>query len=134
MIETKPKDADRAATARFQRTLHPVGRFDPHQVERAGDHRLRRRGQAEPEGLGLALEDAVLVVEAVEIVRQADRVRREGVWAAALGRLGDDSRELGQALDQVALFDGELAGGSALTSASSALRRMPAMRACAYWT
>ena len=76
----------------------------------------------------------MLVVEAVEIVRQADRIGRQRVGAPALGRLGDDTRELGQALDQLSLLDGQLGGGSALTSAPSALRRMPAIRACAYWT
>src|SRR5207253_4391384 len=51
-----------AVTAGILR-LHPLGRVDPDQVEGAGDHGLRRAAQPEPEGLGVALQHAVLVVE-----------------------------------------------------------------------
>ena len=46
----------------------------------------------------------MLVVEAVEVVRDADRVGRERVRAAPLGRLLDDAGKLGQPLDQVLLL------------------------------
>src|SRR4029453_4029758 len=48
--------------------LPPLGSFDPHQVERTGDHRRRRLAQCEPEGLFLALKHTVVVVEAMEVV------------------------------------------------------------------
>ena len=51
------------------------------------------RQSAEPERLRLALEHAVVVVEAVEVVRDADRVRRDRLRPAPLRRLGDDRRE-----------------------------------------
>ena len=75
-----------------------------------------------------------MVVEAVEVVGDADRVRRERVRAAPLRRLGDDSRELGQPLDQLPLLGASAPEGSGEAAASPAFRRMPAIRACAYWT
>src|ERR671932_843081 len=41
---------------------HALGGFDPHEVERARDHRLCRAAQAEAERLRVAPEHAVLVV------------------------------------------------------------------------
>ena len=66
--------------------------LDPDEIEGPRDHALRGEGEREPEGLLLALEHAMLVVEAVEVVGDADRVGREGVRPAALGRLGDVER------------------------------------------
>ena len=66
------------------------------------------RTSAEPERLRLALEHAVLVVEAVEVVGDADRVRRQRLRPAPLDRLRDDAGELGEPLDQLALLRGEL--------------------------
>ena len=65
------------------------------------------RQSAEAERLRVALEHAVLVVEAVEVVGDADRVGRDRVRPAALGGLRDDARELGQPLDQLALLGRE---------------------------
>ncbi len=77
----------------------------------------------------------MVVVEAVEVVGDADRVRGERVRPAPLGRLGDDLGELGQALDELPLLAARARpAGSGAASAPSAFRRMPAMRACAYWT
>jgi hypothetical protein len=84
--------------------LHPLGRLDPHEVERTGDHRGGGLAQREAEGLVVALEDAVVVIEAVEVVGDADRVRRQPMRATALGSLDDDGGELGQALDELALL------------------------------
>ena len=53
--------------------------------------RLRRAAEAEPERLLLALEHAVLVVEAVEVVGDADRVGGDTLRAALRRRLGDDA-------------------------------------------
>ena len=47
------------------------------------------------------------VVEAVKVVGEPDRVDGDRVRAAPLGRLADDSRELGEALDELALLGGE---------------------------
>ena len=66
--------------------------------------------EAEAERLRLGAEHLVVVVEAVEVVGDADRVGRDRVRAAALGRLGDDRGKLGEPLDQVALLGGELGG------------------------
>ena len=52
---------------------------------------------ARPEDLFLALEDAVLVVEAVEVVGQPDRVDRQRMRSAALGRLGHYRRGIRRA-------------------------------------
>ena len=78
----------------------------------------------------------MLVVEAVEVVGDANRVVRERVRAASRNRLLDDVRELGQPLDQILLLGGQLLGTCSrpLLSSVGALRRIPAIRACAYWT
>ena len=75
------------------RSLHALGRVDPDEVETARDHGLRRAAEREPERLLLALEHAVLVVEAVEVVGDADRVLRDPLRPALLRRVGDDRRE-----------------------------------------
>src|SRR6188508_3401342 len=83
--------------------LHPLGCFDPQEVERASDHGRGCLAKSEAERLLLALEHAVVVVEAVEVVGDADGVRREGMRAATLGRLGHDRGELGEPLDELTL-------------------------------
>src|SRR4051794_11236212 len=85
------------------RNLHPLGCFDPHEVERTSDHGRGRPAEREAERLLLALEHAVVVVEAVEVVGDADGVRRQGVRTAALRRLGNERWELGESLDELAL-------------------------------
>ena len=50
----------------------------------------------------------MVVIEAVEVVRNADRVRRDRVRAAPLRRLRDDGGKLGEPLYEVALLGGEL--------------------------
>src|SRR5689334_12151461 len=91
--------------------LHPLGSLDRDQVERLRDHVLRRPTEAEPERLRLAaLEHAVVVVEAVEVVGELDRVGREGVRAAPLRRRLDDAGEVDDPFDQVPLLLRELAG------------------------
>ena len=49
----------------------------------------------------------MVVVEAVEVVRDADRVVRDRVRRAARGRLAHDRRELEEPLDEVALLGRE---------------------------
>src|SRR5439155_14903529 len=85
-------------------TLHPFGRLDADQVEAARDHVLRRTNEYEAELALLALEHAMLVVEAVEVVGHADRVVRERLRRAPLGRIGDERGKLQQPLDQLALL------------------------------
>src|SRR3954447_12808020 len=96
--------------------LHPFGRFDPHQLESAGDDEGCRAAERETKRLLVALQYAMVVVEAVEVVRNADRVGRQGVGPATLGRLLDDGRKLrapldeqtsGEPLDELALFRSE---------------------------
>src|SRR5918995_7304827 len=93
-----------AATHRSYWGLHPVGSLHADEVERARQHGLRRLYEAEPEGLLLALEDSVAVIEAVEVVREPDCVVRKPVGRSALGGLRHDVGELDQPLDQVALL------------------------------
>src|SRR4051812_3933417 len=80
--------------------LHSLRRLDPDQVEGAGDHALRGPAQREAKRLLVALEHAMLVVEAVEVVRDADRVRRQPLRAALLDSVGDDGGELGEPLHE----------------------------------
>src|SRR5581483_5807081 len=75
--------------------LHPLRCLDADELKRACDHRLRRTAEREAEGLLLALEDAVLVVEAVEVVGDADGVGGDGLRPTPLGRLRHDGGELG---------------------------------------
>src|SRR6266540_858003 len=94
--------------------LHALARLDADQVEAARDDRLGRAAKAEPERLRVGLEDAMLVVEAMKVVGDPDRVERDRVGRPSLGRLGRDSGELREPLDQVALLDREVArSGSA---------------------
>src|SRR5438128_2603223 len=73
------------ATSQILRQLHPLRRLHAHQVERTRHDRLSRAAEAEPERLRLAaLEHPVVVVEAVEVVGDVDRVVRELVRAAPL--------------------------------------------------
>jgi hypothetical protein len=69
--------------------------------------RARLRSGIVPKRLRLALEHAVLVVEAVEVIGHADRVGRQPVRATPLDRLLDDARELDEPLDQLPLLGGE---------------------------
>src|SRR5689334_12594161 len=94
----------RSGAARALIGSHPVRCLDADEVEGPRDHRLRRAAEAEPERLLLALEHAMLVVEAVEVVCDADRVRRDALRAAAVGRLPRDRRELGEPFHEVAFL------------------------------
>ena len=69
--------------------------------------------EPQPERLLLGLEDAVLVVEAVEVVRDADRVDRDRVRRPPLGRLRHDAGELEQPLHELALLAREGRRGQA---------------------
>ena len=89
--------------------LHAVRRLDPDEIEGARDHLLRGAAEGEPEGLLLALEHAMLVVEAVEVVGDADRVGRYPLRAALLGGVRGDEGQLGQTLDQLTLLRRERA-------------------------
>src|SRR5213592_2448842 len=84
---------------------HALRRLDSDEVEAACDHGLRRPDEGDPKGpRSPAFEHAVIVVEAVEVVGDVGDVDGEGVRPAPLGRLGDDARELHEALDERALL------------------------------
>src|SRR5205809_101308 len=68
----------RSGACRALTASHPFRCLDPDEVETACDHGLGRAAEAEPERFLLALEHAVLVVEAVEVGVDADLVH-EGV-------------------------------------------------------
>ena len=70
--------------------LHPLRRVHADEIEAAGDDELPGAHEAEAECLLLGLEHAVLVVEAVKVVCDADRVDRDRVRRPPLRRLGDD--------------------------------------------
>src|ERR1700730_1392302 len=89
---------------------HALWRLDPDQVETARDHPLSRAAEREPERLLVAFQYAVLVVEAVKVVGNADRVLRDRLRATLLGRVGGNRGQLGQALDQLPLLRSERSG------------------------
>ena len=96
--------------AHVERSYIRSGASTPTRSRRAGDHVLHRTHELEPKRLLLRLEDAVLVVEAVEVVGDADRVDRDRVRRPPLGRLRDDGGELEEALHELALLDREGCG------------------------
>src|SRR5437870_1176533 len=83
---------------------HPVRCLDADKVEAARDDRLRGAAEGEAEALLLALEDAMLVVEAVEVVGDADRVRGDPLRPALRRGVCDDGGGLREPLDQLLLF------------------------------
>src|SRR5262249_8792588 len=84
----------RSGTARALTGSHPVRCLDSDEVEAARDHGLRRPAEAEPERLLLALEHAMLVVEAVEVVGDPDRVGGNTLRAARRERVRGERRQL----------------------------------------
>ena len=71
------------STADDPKRLHPLRSFHTDEAEASRNHRLRGPDETqETECLGLALEDTVLVVEAMEVVGDADRVVRDRLRAA----------------------------------------------------
>ena len=130
-VRTRSRPVSSSPSARDE-VLHAVGRGDTDEVESPRDHDLGRAAEREPERLLVALEHPMLVVEAVEVVGDADGVRRDSLRAALLRGLGRDGWELGEPLDQLALLRCERAVRLGDISASPAFRRIPAVRACAY--
>ena len=95
--------------ARRRSASHAVGGGDADQVEGACDDRPRRLAEGEAERLRLGAQHFVVVVEAVEVVRNADRIVRNRVCCPPLGRLGGNPWKLDQPLDEVALLRRERA-------------------------
>src|SRR5438067_8472776 len=89
---------------------HPFRRVDPDEAEAASDDSLRRAAKAEPECLLLALEHAVLVVEAMEVVGDADRVGGHALGATLHEGVGDDRRQPGAPLHELPLLGRERSG------------------------
>src|SRR5215471_5105805 len=56
--------------------LHPLRRLDSDEIETARHDELGRTAEGQPERLVLRFEHAMLVVEAVEVVGDPDRVGR----------------------------------------------------------
>ena len=86
------------------------GASTPTRSRERADDVARGRDEREPERLVLAAlrrQHPVVVVEAVEVVGEPDRVHRDRVRAAPLGRLAHDGRELGEPLDELALLGRE---------------------------
>src|ERR1700758_642297 len=88
----------RSGAVRALMGSHPVRCLDADEVEAAGDHGPRRLAEAEPESLLPTLEHAMLVVEAVEVVGDADRVGRDALGAALRERVGGHRGKHGEAL------------------------------------
>src|SRR5690242_15764658 len=101
----------RSGAARALIGSHPFRCLDADEVEAARDHRRRGAAEAEPERLLLALEHSVLVVEAVEVVGDPDRVGRNPLRAALHERVGGDGGQLGEPLDELSLLRGQRARG-----------------------
>src|SRR3954453_10596384 len=100
----------RSGACRALTASHPFRCLDSDEVEAACDHSLGRAAEPEPECLLLALEHSVLVVEAVEVVGDADRVSRDPLRATPDERFRSDPRQLGEALHELTLLRGERAG------------------------
>src|SRR5947199_2513066 len=83
---------------------HPLRCLDSDEVEAARDHPLRRAAEAEPEGLLLALEHAMIVVEAMKVVGDADRVHGHALRPALRDGVRHDRRQLGEALHELPLL------------------------------
>src|SRR5437588_536704 len=60
--------------------------------------------ERQAERLLVRADDSVLVVEAMEVVGNADRVQRDRMRRAAFGRLSHGDAEVGETLDQLALL------------------------------
>src|SRR3954467_12269872 len=101
----------RSGACRALTASHPFRCLDPDEVETARDHGLGRTAKAEPERFLLALEHAVLVVEAVKVVGDSDRVGRNALRSALHERLGYDRRQLGEPLHELAFLGRERACG-----------------------
>src|SRR3954451_2397365 len=101
----------RSGACRALTASHPFRCLDSDEVEAPRDDGLRRSAEAEPECLLLALEHAVRVVEAVEIVGDANCVGGNPLRSALRERVGDGRREVGEPLHELALLGGERDGG-----------------------
>src|SRR3954452_2294401 len=101
----------RSGACRALTASHPFRCLDPDEVETARDHGLGRTAKAEPERFLLALEHAVLVVEAVKVVGDSDRVGRNALRSALHERLGYDRRQLDEPLHELAFLGRERACG-----------------------
>src|SRR4051812_12764012 len=100
----------RSGACRALTASHPFRCLDPDEVEAARDHGLGGAAESEPESLLLALEHSVLVVEAVEVVGDADRVSRDPLGPPPGDRLRGDPRQLGKPLHELTLLRGERPG------------------------
>ena len=87
--------------------LHPFRSLDPDQIEAASDDLLRRCAEREPKALGVGPEDALVVVEAMKVVRDPDRLVRDPMRRAALRGFPRDPWKLQQPLDELSLLDRE---------------------------
>ena len=122
-----------------------VRRADAEQPERQRDRPLRRRRQRDPERLDRLrrrADDVAVAVERREVLRELERVRRDPVRRAPVGRLGDLVRERSQLHHERPLGRGgarrrpsRRPPTSAAVDARSVenLRSIDAIRACAYW-
>src|SRR5436305_4760642 len=102
----------RSGACRALMGSHPVRCLDADEVEAARDHRLRRAAEAEPERFLVALEHPVLLVEAVEIIGDADRVGRNGLRASFGEGVLHDAGQLGEPLHELTLLRRERGDGS----------------------
>src|SRR6185503_14965843 len=97
----------RSGACRALTVSHPFRCLDADEVEAARNDRLRRATEAEPERLLLALEHAVLVVEAVEVVGDPDRVGGNSLRPALHERVRDDGGKLREPLHELPLLRGQ---------------------------
>ena len=121
--------------------LHRLGRGDPEQLERVRERRLRRQGQREPLRRALRLlrvHDPRVAVERVELRRELGRVGRD-----ALRLLGQRrrprrppaaARRPARAPPRARRRAAPRRPPPVTARPRRALRRIEAIRACAYWT
>ena len=116
----------------------------PSRPSARGDRPLRQQAEREPralDALALRPDHLAVAVEGVEVGGDRGRVGADPVRGAPRRRLADLVGQLEQALDQRLLGGLQRrarrrapAPAAAASASSPALRRMLAIRACAYWT
>src|SRR5437764_14948358 len=100
----------RSGACRALTASHPFRCLDPDEIEAARDHGPGRAAEPQPECLLHALEHAVLVVEAVEVVGDPNGIRRDSLGAAPGERLRGNRRKLGEPLHELTLLGGQRPG------------------------
>ena len=132
----------RGVEAQHPRPTFARGRLDPQDLQRLRQRSHGHHAEPDPlrlDSLALGADDLAVAVEGVEVRRRGGCVGAEPMGRTPLGGLRDLSGKLEEPPDQGPLgglhrLFGGPAAIAASTESSPALRRMLAIRACAYCT